>query len=98
MAQDHADLPVEHNPVTQRFEIMLADGQSAYVEYARGRSVLDFVHTVVPPDYKGQGLAERVAKAALDYARAEGFSVVASCPFVALYVKRHKEYQDLLQS
>jgi len=33
---------------------------------------------------------------ALDDVRAKGRAVVATCPFIASYVKHHPEYQDLL--
>jgi predicted GNAT family acetyltransferase len=32
---------------------------------------------------------------ALEHARARGYRVVPSCPFVAAYVQRHPEYHDL---
>jgi predicted GNAT family acetyltransferase len=34
----------------------------------------------------------------LDLVRADGEKVVPQCPFVAAYIKRHAEYQPLLDS
>jgi predicted GNAT family acetyltransferase len=37
-------------------------------------------------------------RAALDFARDKQLRVVPLCPFVAGYLRRHPEYQDLLSS
>ncbi|MGH2634003.1 MAG: GNAT family N-acetyltransferase [Tepidiformaceae bacterium] len=41
-------------------------------------------------------MAGRLAVAGLDYARANGLRVIASCPYVHSYIERHPEYQDLV--
>jgi predicted GNAT family acetyltransferase len=45
---------------------------------------------------EGQGVASQLVKAALDDARQEHLAVVPFCPFVAGYIQRHPEYQDLV--
>jgi predicted GNAT family acetyltransferase len=40
-------------------------------------------------------MGARLARGVLDAARARGLNVVPRCPFVAAYMKRHKEYDDL---
>ena len=37
-------------------------------------------------------------KTGLEYARAEHLAVIALCPFVDSYIRRHPEYQPLMQS
>ena len=54
------------------------------------------VHTGVRDRYEGQGLAGQLARRALDDARAEGLRVVPLCPYVAGYITKHPEYQDLV--
>ena len=53
-------------------------------------------HTVVPLALEGHGIAGRLARAALDYARDRGLSVVPLCPYVADYIGKHPEYEDLV--
>ena len=48
------------------------------------------------PRFEGQGLGARLARFALDDARERGLRVVPLCPFIAAFVKRHPEYQDLV--
>jgi predicted GNAT family acetyltransferase len=88
---------VVHAPQRQRYEI-LVDGQLA--GFARYRPVApgvsEFFHTEIDPRFEGHGLGSVLAAGALDDVRARGGRVVATCPFIAQYVKRHTEYADLL--
>jgi len=43
----------------------------------------------VPQPFRGRGLATALAKAALEAARAEGLRVIAQCPFVRAYLRKH---------
>ena len=38
------------------------------------------------------------ARFGLEYARKNGFKIAVYCPFVVLYIKRHREYLDLLNT
>ncbi len=90
-----AEPPIRDNLETGRFEITIR-GETAYLEYARGPSELVLVHTEVPRALSGRGLASRLARHALDLARAEGLRVSVVCPFALGYVERHPEYQGLI--
>jgi len=85
---------VIHNVEGERFEIQLGD-DVAILEYQRSGDNIIFPHTEVPTKYEGHGLASKLAVAALEYAKQEGFKVVALCPFVSSYIRRHPEYQDI---
>lgn len=53
------------------------------------------VHTEISPSLEGQGLAGKLVSGALDDIRERGLRVVAICPFVRAYIRRHPEYGDL---
>lgn len=55
-----------------------------------------FTHTEVPEALAGRGIAGEIVKFGLDYAREKKLTVVPQCSYVASYIKRHPEYQDLL--
>ncbi len=55
-----------------------------------------FVHTEVNADYEGKGVGTALARFALDDVRAQGGTIVPLCPFIAAWVKRHPEYQDMV--
>ena len=92
-----APLPeVRHNPVDTRFEIEM-DGAMAVLEYEIDGGKFIATHTGVPFALEGRGIASRLARAALEYARAHELKVVPLCSFMAGYIQKHPEYQDLLE-
>jgi predicted GNAT family acetyltransferase len=76
------------NREANRFELAI-DGQTAFLAYERTPDALRLIHTEVPEAFRGRGLGEMLVKAALDAGRAEGRSIVAMCPFVRAYLRRH---------
>jgi len=78
------------NRDASQFEIVV-DGQTAVLVYRRERRSLVLVHTEVPPALRGHHLADVLAKAAIDSARAEGLQIVAVCPFVQAYLRMHPQ-------
>jgi uncharacterized protein len=87
---------IRHEPSTRRFATDV-EGAVAFISYreAPGR-VLDFNHTYVPPASRGGGIASQLTAYALTFARDNSYRVVPSCRFVAAYIARHAEYQNLL--
>ncbi len=81
---------IVHNPSGQRFEF--ADDPNAYVTYELNDTNINFTHTMVPPQWEGKGLGSSLVKTALDYAKANHYTIEADCPFVQIYLKRHPEY------
>jgi predicted GNAT family acetyltransferase len=90
------ELVVRHDPELNRF-VTEKDGCLAVLEYhlAGGRMV--FTHTGVPDEVGGQGIGSLLARAGLEYARARSLTVVPLCWFIAGYIQRHPEYQDLVK-
>ena len=86
---------VVHNAAKQRFEIDL-DGQISVLEYKFKNHRLFLTHTEVPTALERHGLGTKLTHAALEYARQNGLSVVAICPFVQEYVSSHPEYQSFV--
>jgi predicted GNAT family acetyltransferase len=83
---------VKNNEAAHRFELE-AEGR----EYRRRNGTIVFTHTEVPLQLEGKGIGNALAKSALDYARSEGLRVVPRCRFIAAFIKRHPEYQDLVE-
>jgi hypothetical protein len=91
-----APVVVEHDPNAERFLVRL-NGETAYIQYDLDEKIITFMHTEVPASARGHGVAEAMARTALDYARDQRLTVVAFCPFVSTYIRRHREYQKLLE-
>jgi predicted GNAT family acetyltransferase len=50
----------------------------------------------VEESLRNMKIADQMATTALGYARENGFRVVATCQYMASFLKRHAEYQDLM--
>ncbi|WP_416463693.1 GNAT family N-acetyltransferase [Sphingomonas sp. VDB2] len=86
---------VRNNEAEGRYELAV-DGQLAIAAYDRREGALVFTHTQVPEALEGQGVGSRLVKDALADARAQNLKVVPLCEFVAAYIERHPQEQDLL--
>ena len=88
-------MQVRDNTERHRFEIEI-EGEIAKAVYRLSPGIITFVHTEVPKALSGRGVGSALARGALEAARAMGLKVVALCPFIAAYIERHPEFQDLL--
>ena len=86
---------VRDNPVLKRFELE-TEGHTASLYYKLEPGVITLVHTEVPPELGGRGIGSALARGVLEAIRARGLKVVASCPFVAGYMGKHPEFNDLV--
>jgi predicted GNAT family acetyltransferase len=80
---------------TGRFEIE-RDGKIAYLEYSLAGNVLGLIHTEVPDELRGRGIASSLAETGLQYARENKLKVDVICPSVFDYLAKHPEYSDLV--
>jgi predicted GNAT family acetyltransferase len=86
---------IRQNPALSRFELD-ADGATAVLLYRLADGVMTLHHTETPAHLRGRGIASRLVRGALEAARAQGLKVVPRCGFVAGYMARHPEFNDLL--
>ena len=79
---------VTDNPTRKRFELS-SNGQTAFLLYERTHGALTLIHTEVPPALRGHHVGEALVEAALRAARSAGLRIVAVCPFVKAYLRKH---------
>lgn len=97
MTQDASKVQVTNNEAESRYEIRQGGRVVGFAEYRPAGPALMFTHTEVEDGHEGQGLGSRLVQFALDDARTRGQEVVPMCQFVAAYIRRHREYVDLVQ-
>ena len=51
---------------------------------------------MVKDEFEGQGVGGKIARGSLDQTRADGLTVIATCPFIKGWIGKHPDYQDLL--
>jgi uncharacterized protein len=81
-------LPVTDNRTKNRFELAV-NGDTAFLLYERADDALTLIHTEVPEAARGHHVGETLVEAALEAARSAGLRVVALCPFVRAYMRKH---------
>jgi predicted GNAT family acetyltransferase len=86
---------VRHIPWECRYEFGRAEAL-AVIDYELQGGQMTITHTFVPEEYRGQGIAEKLVRAALADARTKKYDVVPQCSYVAKFIARHAEFQDLL--
>ena len=89
------NLIVSHNQARNRFELTV-EGHLAVLDYMMSGEIIIFTHTGVPPAIGGRGLGSKLVQTGLDYARDSHLKVRSLCWFVSKYIRRHPEYQKLL--
>ncbi len=88
-------MSVKDNPERSRFELE-EDGHVAFANYRREGDVLVIPHVEAPPALRGSGAAGRLMQGMMETVRAQGLKVVPTCGYAAAWIKRHKEFDDLV--
>jgi len=88
---------ITHDTTAERYLITVDGRDAGYADYIQGDGVRDFHHTVIDPEFRGQGLSKPLIQAALDDTRAAGDKVRPLCTAVAGFIEKHPEYRDLVQ-
>lgn len=78
-------LEVRHEPERQRF-VAIVDGIESVADYRLSGGQIDFNHTFVPDALRGRGVAEKLVRQALSWARQEGYQIEASCWYVRKFL------------
>jgi uncharacterized protein len=84
-------MTVQHDIEGSRFVVALDDGEAQLVYAPFGDDLLDLQHTEVPPSGHNQGVGDALVRAALAYARERDLNVIATCPYVQAWLRRHPE-------
>ena len=84
-------MTVQHDPGGFRFFVPLPDGDAELAYAPFGDDILNLHHTQVPPSGQGLGVGDALVRAALAYARSQGLQVMATCPYVQAWLRRHPE-------
>ena len=87
---------VDNNTDKQQYEAKLNGKVVAFAEYRPiGQSVM-FTHTEVNEDLEGKGVAGQLIRFALEDTKAQGLTAIPMCPFVKIFIQRHKEFIDVV--
>jgi uncharacterized protein len=90
------EIRVADAPERSRYELSV-DGETAgLIAYQLRGTRIFLTHTEIGSEYEGSGLGSRLVRAMLDDLRVRGLEVMPFCPFVNGWIRRHREYADLV--
>ncbi|MGW9158957.1 GNAT family N-acetyltransferase [Microbacterium sp. NPDC055665] len=85
-----ADITVTRDDEESRYEIRSDDVLAGFAVFDLRPGTIRFLHTEVDPAFQGQGLAGKLAAAALADATERGEAIVPLCPYIAKYLETHE--------
>lgn len=81
---------IQHLADEQRF-VVSCEGNEALLAYRLftndGKAAIDFNSTFVPPEFRGKGLAEKLVRAGIKWAREQEYELHASCWYAAKFIR-----------
>jgi predicted GNAT family acetyltransferase len=87
---------VRENREKHRYELINGDEVAGFIVYQVRDGEYWLVHTELEDGYAGSGVGSFLVRKTLDDLRSKGAAVVPTCPFVGGWIKRHPDYQDLV--
>jgi uncharacterized protein len=96
MTTDKTGAPTTVTQESDRFSISVNGQKVGFVEFADRDGQRVFTHTEVLDEFGGRGLATILVDEALTESRDAGLRIVAVCPLVVAFVKKHHEFDDVV--
>lgn len=87
---------VRNNAEAHRYELVLDGNLIGVADYRDTGSALDFPHTEIVSELRGQGFGADLVRGALDDVRRHGRAVIPTCWYVAQFIDENPSYRDLV--
>lgn len=84
------DYNIVHNADESRFETEV-DGSLAVVDYVVDGKTMSVIHTGVPKELEGRGIAAALTKVVLEYADKNSLELIPVCSYTKSYIERHSK-------
>lgn len=89
-------IEIADNAEAKRYEIRSEGELAGFLQYRLRPELIELVHTEIDEEFEGRGLGSQLISFALDDARERGLAVLPFCPFVNDYMRRHRQYVELV--
>lgn len=95
MKEEFLTLEVIKNDKTNRFELTV-DGFIAFIDFKQVDQLIKLIHTEVPDELGGRGVAAALVEKTLVYLETNQFTLYPYCPYVYAYIKKHPEWKRVV--
>ena len=79
------------------FDLEIGGHKLGFLSYSLDDATMVVDYVQVDPSLRGQGMGEKLVRAAVEWARANGRKITPICSYARAVMKRTAEYQDVLQ-
>lgn len=81
-----------------RYQLLVAGEEVGFIDYDPvGADSILIKHTEVATAHEGKGYGSQLVRRALDDVRSQGKTVIPICPYALAYIRKHREYVDLVR-
>ena len=80
-------MEIIHQTERERFIVQSGDHEALLEYHLLPNRGVNFHHTFVPPQMRGQGIAEKLVRTGLAWAKEQQFKIEASCSYVQKFLR-----------
>ena len=92
---NYEDIEIANNEADHNFEFVV-EGHRSFIDYKIKDGKIYLVHTEVPEELEGRGIASVMVSKAFKYIEESGLKLVPLCSYVQSYLQRHPEWDRIL--
>ncbi|MFT3982129.1 MAG: GNAT family N-acetyltransferase [Ferruginibacter sp.] len=96
MKPEFENITLHDNKAASRYE-MTFEGHLSLVEYEMKDDSIFLLHTETDPALEGRGAGTAIVEKVLADIEKRGLQLVPLCPFVVAYIKRHPEWERIVE-
>jgi len=92
------DFSLVDDPGARQYRLLLDGKVLGFVDYDQiaDRALL-IKHTEIAPEFEGKGYGSELVRRVLEHARQQDKSVIPICPYAMNFIRRHREYIDVVR-
>jgi predicted GNAT family acetyltransferase len=95
MNDEYRAIHLIKNQEKNRFELNIGD-QTVFIDYKERGKKIFLTHTQTPEKLKGKGAATAIIEKTLTYIEKHRYTLIPICPMVKAYLKRHPDWNRIL--
>ena len=92
---NYQEIELIDNIDKHRFELW-AEEKCSFIDYKLEGNHLILVHTEVPQELEGRGIAAALVEKTLQYLQEHNLKMQPLCSYIQVYLKRHPEWEIIV--
>ncbi len=98
MSPAQNELQLANDVGAHRYRLLQGGQELGYAEVDPvGEHAVLIKHTEIKPEFEGKGYGSELVRRMLEDVRQQGKTVIPICPYALNFIRRHREYIELVQ-